>query len=315
MKALINGDWFGDIIDTPALRRDRAEERKKFFRQTISTDRTTPFAAEPNRYHLYVSYACPWAHRTILYRTLKGLESVISMSVLHPRWGGENGWVFGEADLSTRDHANGHDFLYQTYQAAKPDFTGKVTVPVLWDKKHKTIVNNESGEIIRMFNDAFDEWGDASVNFYPSHMQADIDAMNTRILGAVCMGVYSAGFASDQESYDIAVAHLFEELDRLEDLLSDQHYLLGERLTEADWHLFSTLVRFDAVYHSKMKCSVRRLIDYPHLSRYVNRLYQCPGVAKTVRLDHVKIHYFDDLGLGSPNLIPADPARDFRSAP
>lgn len=314
MKALIEGKWFGDIEDTPALRMAREEERKTFFRSWVTNDGTSPFPAEPNRYHLYVSYACPWAHRTILYRKLKGLEDVISMSVLHPRWGGENGWTFGPGELSTRDHANAKDFLYEIYQMAKADFTGKVTVPVLWDKKTGTIVNNESGEIIRMFNSAFDAYADNSVDFYPASLKDEIDAMNKRVLGPICMGVYAAGFASDQTSYEAAVSRLFAALDQLDAEMGEKTYLVGEQITESDWHLFSTLVRFDAVYHSKLKCSLKRLIDYPNLCQYLRRLYDCPGVASTVRLDHVKLHYFDDLGIGNPNLIPVDAAVDFRKA-
>ncbi len=315
MKALINGRWFSDLKDTPELRQARIEEAKTAFRHTISDDGSSPFRPEPGRYHLYVSYACPWAHRTVLYRALKKLEPVISLSVLDPLWGGPDGWRFGDSAFSTPDHANGFDFLYQVYQAAKPDFTGKVTVPVLWDKKNRTIVNNQSGEIIRLLNSAFDCWADATVDFYPKGLRSEIDAINQRILPSVCAGVYEVGFASDQAVYDRAVARLFDELDHLEVHLSKNSTLVGGQITEADWHLFATLVRFDAVYHSKLKCTVRRLIDYPNLCRYVKSLYQHPGVAETVRLDHVKRHYFDDLGIGNANLMVADPAIDFRNFP
>ncbi len=314
MKALINGVWHPDCADTPAFRIARAEDRKRFFRSAITTNPSDKFVAEPNRYHLYVSYACPWAHRTILYRQLKGLEDIIGMSVLHPHWGGADGWTFKDGSFSTRDHANEFDFLYQVYQAAKADFSGKVTVPVLWDKKTKTIVSAESGDIIRMLDYVFDQWGDASVRFYPDGLRADIDRVNAVVLNRVCMGVYKAGFASTQDAYETAVVELFETLDELELTLSDQRFLLGDQITEADWHLFMTLVRFDAVYHSKLKCSLKRLIDYPNLSHYTNRLYSLPGVAETVKLDHIKMHYYDDLGVGNPRIVPVDPAIDFRKA-
>ena len=314
MKALINGVWHSDATDTPAFRVARADERKRVFRSSVTADGGGEFVAEPNRYHLYVSYACPWAHRTILYRRLKGLDGVIGMSVLHPIWGGPEGWQFRDSDHSTRDHVNGFDTLYQVYQAAKPDFTGKVTVPVLWDKKTETIVNAESGEIIRMLDHAFDQWGDASVRFYPEPLRAEIDQLNAVILDRVCMGVYKAGFASDQHDYDKAISELFATLDDLEDALAGRCFLLGDQITESDWHLFATLVRFDAVYNSKLKCSRRRLVDYPVLARYTHRLYSLPGVAETVKLDHIKMHYFDDLGIGNPRIIPVDPAHDFRKA-
>ncbi len=313
MKALIKGVWHSDVTDTPALRVARTEERKRNFRSKITADGSTEFIAEPDRYHLYVSYACPWAHRTILYRKLKGLEDVIGMSVLHPLWSGPQGWTFSDSPHSTRDHVNGLDALYQIYQAAKPDFTGKVTVPVLWDKKTASIINTESGEIIRMLDSAFDQWGDASVRFYPDDLRPQIDRINEIVLNHVCMGVYKAGFASSQPEYDVAIRDLFVALDDLELILSNRCFLVGDEITETDWHLFVTLVRFDAVYNSKLKCSLRRLVDYPNLARYTHRLYSLPGVADTVKLDHIKMHYFDDLGIGNPRIIPVDPYTDFRN--
>ncbi len=314
MKGLINGTWHGDLESDPGLLARFQSLDKDTFRDRISTDGGTDFAAEANRYHLYVSYACPWANRTILYRKLKGLEDVISMSVAHPIWGGPDGWTFADGEHGTRDHVAGRPALQDVYAAAKPDFTGRVTVPVLWDKQTGRIVSNQSGDIIRMLDGPFDQWGDASVRFYPDDLAADIEAMNAVVVPKVCMGVYKAGFASTQENYDGAVGDLFETLDELDARLAEQPYLLGGRVTESDWHLFMTLVRFDAVYHSKLKCSKKRLIDYPHLSRYTRRLYGLPGVAATVRLDHVKMHYFDDLGIGNPRVIPADAAVDFRRA-
>jgi len=313
MKLLIEGVWHADTEDTPALRLARAEEAKRFFRSAVTADGSNGFQAEPGRYHLYVSYACPWAHRTVLYRRLKELEDVITLSVAHPVWTGEQGWRFFESDLSTADEAAGFDYLYQAYQAAKPDFTGKVTVPALWDKQTGTIVNNQSGEIIRMLNSEFDAWGDASVDFYPEDMRREIDALNAIVLERINMGVYAAGFASTQENYDQAVRRLFDTLDELEGLLAEREYLLGDRITEADWHLFTTLIRFDAVYNPRLKCSVKRLVDYSNLSRHTRRLYEIPGVAETVKLDHVKRHYWDDLGIGNSAIQPADPAIDFRN--
>jgi putative glutathione S-transferase len=233
------------------------------------------------------------------------------MSVLHPRWAA-NGWEFGDTPMSTVDRVAGRHYLYEVYQAAKPDFTGKVTVPVLWDKKTATIVNNESGEIIRMLNSAFDAWGDASIDFYPDDLPDEISSMNAFVLDKVCNGVYKAGFATTQSAYDRAVQELFEALDALEELLSQQLYLLGERITESDWHLFCTLCRFDAVYYGALKCNLKRLIDYPALSAYTHRIYNLPFVAETVKMDHIKQHYYDDLKAGNPTIVPVGPAIDFR---
>ncbi|MEI2578547.1 glutathione S-transferase family protein [Scytonema sp. PRP1] len=313
IKTLINGVWYNDISDTPELLHMRQQEKQHWFRNWVTADGSSGFLAQAGRYHLYVSYACPWAHRTILYRQLKGLQNVISMSVVHPRWAGANGWEFGDTPISTVDHVANRRYLYEVYQAAKPDFTGKVTVPVLWDKKTKTIVNNESGEIIRMLNSAFDAWGDASVNFYPDNLRSEIETMNAFVLDKVCNGVYKAGFASTQEAYDKAVQELFQALDTLLERLSQQLYLLGDRITESDLHLFCTLCRFDAVYYGALKCNLKRLIDYPALSAYTQRIYNLPSVAATVKMDHIKQHYYDDLKAGNPAIVPVGPAIDFRN--
>ncbi len=307
MKALIDGVWHDDIADTAALRARRQEEKKRWFRDRVTADGASGLKAEPGRYHLYVSYACPWAHRAILYRVLLGLEEVIGMSVVHPRWGGPDGWSFGDGPMSTVDHVNGLDHLYQVYQRAKPDFTGKVTVPVLWDREADTIVNNESAEIIRMMNDAFAGLGTREADFYPADLRPRIDRLNARILDRVCMGVYKAGFANTQADYEAAVMTLFDELGRLEALLTGRPFLLGNRITEADWHLFATAVRFDAVYYSRLNCNLRRLADYPALSAHTSRLYGQPGVAETVKLDHVKRHYYDELGLVNLAIMPLGP--------
>jgi len=307
MKLLIDGVWHANA--PPGAARASAFDR---FRDWVSADGAGRFPAEPGRYHVYVSYACPWAHRTIIYRRLKRLERVVSMSVAHPRWAGPDGWTFGAGEMSTIDHAGGRRCLHDVYRAAKPDFTGRVTVPVLWDKKTKTIVNNESADIIRMLNTAFDAFGDATVDFYPEAHRERIDALNARLLPLVCAGVYRAGFARTQDDYERAVSALFHELDHFERTLSWQRYLLGDCITECDWHLFCTLVRFDAAYHDALKCNLRRLVDYPALCAYARRLFAVPGVADTVRIDHVKHHYHDAIDEIDRTIVPLGPSCDFR---
>jgi putative glutathione S-transferase len=316
MKLLINGVWHPNQPDSDELRTQRAQVRERFFHSYVTADGSSGFKAEPGRYHLYVSYACPWAHRTILLRKLKKLEDVISMSVVDPDWGGANGWVFSHGPDCTPDTANGYDYLYEVYTHAKPDYTGKVTVPVLWDKHLKTIVNNESSEIIRMLNSEFDAFGDASVDFYPQELRAEIDEINAFVLDGVNMGVYKAGFASTQAGYEAAVDVLFDALDTLEVRLSGNRYLVQNRLTEADLRLFVTLVRFDAVYYGALNCNLRRLVDYPNLWNYTRRLYHIPGVADTVKLDHIKRHYYDTHeGLINRRIVPKGPAIDFGTSP
>ncbi len=309
IRALIDGVWHGRLDETAAVRRALASARG--FHGQVTADGASGFKAEPGRYHLYASYACPWAHRTIIYRKLKRLEHVVGMSVLHPRWATPDGWRFGDGDLATVDHVAGRRFLHEVYRAARPDYTGRVTVPVLWDRGADTIVNNDSSEIMRMLNSAFDEWGDATVDFYPSAKRADIDALNAWLIPTVCSGVYRAGFATSQDEYDRAAVALFAALDELERRLSRQPYLSGERLTESDWHLFATLCRFDAVYHGALRCNRRRLVDYPALSAYARRVHDAPGVAATVKLDHVKRHYYDAIGEIDPTIVPLGPAVDY----
>ncbi len=290
-KMLIDGVWHAAIEDTPELRRRRIKERQHWFRGIVSTDNSTEFQAEPRRYHLYVSFASSWAHRAILYRRLKCLEDVISMSVLHPKWDGPHGWIFGNSETSTRDHVGGHNYLYEIYQESKSDFTGKVTVPVLFDRKTQRIVNNEPFEIMRMLDGVFNTWGKCSQNFYPQALRSEIDALNRMILEDVAEGVYRAGFAQTQQRYDKAITRLFAALDELEQILEHKPFLLGERVTESDWHLFPVLVRFDAVYYPLFRCNVRRIADYTALSTYLRRLYRLPGVSGTVRLDQIRLHY------------------------
>lgn len=269
------------------------------------------FAAEPGRYHLYVSYACPWAHRTLIVRKLKRLEEVISVSVVHPHMGPQ-GWTFGAYPGATGDLVNGFDYLHQAYTLARRDYTGIVTVPVLWDTGRRTIVNNESSEIIRMLNTAFDAWGAADVDLYPVELRAEIDAVNATVYQTINNGVYRAGFAHTQAAYEAAFDALFASLDSIEALLGRQRYLVGGRLTEADWRLFTTLVRFDAVYYLHFKCNQRRIADYPNLSNYLRELYQQPGIAETVRLDHIKQHYYTSHPEINPTgIVPKGPELDF----
>jgi putative glutathione S-transferase len=250
------------------------------------------FAAESGRYHLYVSLACPWAHRTLIVRTLKGLTDTIGLSVVN--WFmGADGWTFEPAPGVIADPIHHARFLHQVYAAGDPAYSGRVTVPVLWDRKTAQIVNNESSEIIRMFNSAFDGIGAWPVDFYPSDLREDIDTLNARIYETVNNGVYRAGFARSQQAYDEAVTALFASLDWLEGMLSGRRFLLGDRLTEADWRLFTTLIRFDTVYVGHFKCNIRRIADYKHLSRYLRELYHAPRIAPTVDFFHIKHHYYE----------------------
>lgn len=272
------------------------------------------FKAEPGRYHLYVSYACPWAHRTLIYRVLKGLQDVISVSVVHPVMPAES-WVFGDYPGATPDHVHDYDQLYQLYQHSDPVFDGIVTVPVLYDKHREMIVSNESSEIIRMLNSAFDEWGRSDVNLYPADLRSDIDAINRPVYDHVNNGVYRTGFATRQKAYEKACNRLFDMLDELEKRLSGQRYLVGDRITEADWRLFPTLVRFDPVYYGHFKCNRRQLVDYPNLWAYTRELYQIDGVAATVNMDHIKTHYYASHRSVNPSgIVPLGPDIDFSAA-
>ena len=291
------------------------------FRNWITTDGSAGpsgeggFAAETGRYHLYVSYACPWAHRTLIFRALKGLQDVISVSVVHPLMPAES-WVFGEYPGATEDHVNKAHYLYENYLKADPNFDGLVTVPVLWDKKCQTIVNNESSEIIRMLNSAFDELANVDagveVDFYPQALREEIDAINQPVYDTINNGVYRAGFARTQKAYNAAYDSLFNTMDDLEARLSKQRYLVDEQITEADWRLFVTLARFDAVYYSHFKTNKKRLIDYPNLWAYTRELYQVPGVAETVNMDHIKVHYFGShRSINPTGIVPKGPEIDF----
>jgi glutathionyl-hydroquinone reductase len=274
------------------------------------------FKAEPGRYHLYISLACPWAHRTLIFRQLKRLDSAISLSVVDP-FMGEHGWAFTAPDGtitpgSTPDDLNHAHYLHEIYATARNDYSGRVTVPVLWDKERRTIVNNESAEIIRMFNSAFDQWGDASLDLYPPALRDEIDHINATVYYNVNNGVYKCGFATTQAAYEEAFDALFRTLGELEARLSHQRYLAGDRITEADWRLFTTLVRFDAVYYVHFKCNLHHIADYPNLWNYTRELYQVPGVAATVNLAQIKRHYYaSHANINPTRIVPKGPAIDF----
>lgn len=312
MGLLVDGVWQDKWYDTRKTG-GKFERSAAQFRNWVTADGAAGpsgrdgFRAEPGRYHLYVSLACPWAHRTLIFRKLKKLEDVISVSVVHHLMG-ENGWTFLEEDGATGDTLYGLDYLHQIYTRADPGYSGRVTVPVLWDKQRETIVSNESSEIIRMLNSAFDAWGDASLDFYPAALRSEIDAVNERVYRDVNNGVYRAGFATTQPAYEEAFGQLFAALDELDERLSSRRYLAGGRITEADWRLFTTLVRFDPVYVGHFKCNLRRIADYPNLSNYLRELYQVPGVASTVDLHHIKHHYYASHRTINPTgIVPVGP--------
>jgi putative glutathione S-transferase len=312
MGQLVSGVWCDEWHDT-ASTGGRFVRKESSFRSWVTADGSPGpsgdggFRAEPGRYHLYISLACPWAHRALIFRALKGLEDMIDISIVH--WlMGENGWTFNEGPGVVPDPVQRARFLHEVYSSAKPDYTGRVTVPVLWDKHRGTIVNNESSEIIRMFNSAFDGIGAEPGDYYPAGLRAEIDQLNKRIYDTVNDGVYKAGFATTQSTYEQAVAPLFETLDWLEERLATRRYLAGNRLTEADWRLFTTLVRFDPVYVGHFKCNLRRIADYPNLSGYLRDLYQVPGIAGTVDMRHIKGHYYQSHTTINPTgIVPAGP--------
>lgn len=315
MGKLVDGVWQDVWYDTKS-NSGHFKRANSSFRNWLTADGAAGpsgkggFKAEADRYHLYVSYACPWAHRTLIFRKLKKLEDLISVSVVDPLML-ENGWEFHERDGATGDHLFGSDFLWQVYVKADPKFSGRVTVPVLWDKRQATIVSNESAEIIRMFNTAFDGLTGSTLDFYPEDLREEIDAINARIYDTVNNGVYKAGFATSQEAYESAVHPLFETLDWLEERLTSKRYLFGNRQTEADWRLFTTLVRFDPVYVGHFKCNIRQIADYPALSAYLRDLYQEPGVAETVNMRHIKHHYYRSHATINPTgVVPVGPALD-----
>ena len=316
MGLLVDGQWHDQWYDTKTSG-GRFVRSQSQFRNWVTADGAPGpsgeggFKAEPGRYHLYVSLACPWAHRTIIYRRLKGLEAIVSMSVVNAYMGSE-GWSFEPGPGVVPDEVNDATRLHEIYTRADPGYSGRVTVPVLWDKSRNTIVSNESAEIIRMFNTAFNEVGANSVDFYPAELRAEIDELNDFIYPKVNNGVYKAGFATEQAPYDEAVRSLFDALDQLEARLAARRYLAGDLITEADWRLFTTLVRFDAVYVGHFKCNLRELRDYPNLWGYLRDLYQQPGVADTVDIDHIKDHYYRSQAAVNPTgVVPIGPTLDF----
>ena len=309
MGQLVNGTWQGKFFDVDT-ENGRFVRQDSIFRNWIRADGSTRFQPEAGRYHLYVAHACPWAHRTLIFRALKKLENIISVSYVQPHMG-DDGWTFADHDASTTDTVNGKHFLYEIYTVAKADYTGKVTVPTLWDKQLQTVVNNESSEIIRMFNSEFQDLTDDKTDYYPVELRNEIDSINAVVYDTVNNGVYKTGFAQSQEAYEESFKALFESLDMMEKRLAGQRYLAGDTLTEADWRLFTTLVRFDPVYHYHFKCNLRKIRDYPNLSNYLRELYQYPGIAGTFNLELTKQHYYQShKNINPTGIVPIGPEID-----
>ena len=316
MGLLVDGKWHDQWYDTKESggRFIRSDSQ---FRNWITPDGSAGpsgeggFKAEPNRYHLYVSYACPWASRTLIMRSLKGLEDIISVSAVNPLMA-ENGWTFEDGPGVVADPVMDADYMHEIYTKVDPEYSGRVTVPVLYDLKTDQIVNNESSEIMRMFNSAFDSLGGKEGDFAPEELLPEIDEMNERVYDAINNGVYKSGFATDQAVYEEEVTKLFDEMDRLEAHLETNDFLVGNQITEADWRLFTTLVRFDPVYHGHFKCNLKQLVDYPNLWRYTRELYNWPGVKETVNFDHIKEHYYQSHDTINPNgIVPKGPELDW----
>jgi putative glutathione S-transferase len=309
MGLYVDGVWKDQWYDT-GKSGGRFEREPTRFRGAV-TAQGGPFPAQAGRYHLYVSHACPWAHRTMIFRTLKKLEDAITVSVVSPLMGPQ-GWTFETAEGYSGDSVNGARKLGEIYLIADPKYSGRVTVPVLWDKETRGVVNNESSEIIRMLNSAFGACTPDRTDYYPQDLRAEIDTVNADVYANINNGVYRAGFATTQDAYEEAVRALFAALDRMEARLSGQRYLAGSAITEADWRLFTTLVRFDAVYFGHFKCNIRRIVDYWNLSNYLRELYQVPGVAETVHLDHIKRHYYwSHVQINPTRIVPVGPELDF----
>jgi len=320
MGQLVDGKWSTEWYDTKKTG-GKFKRADAGFRNWVTADGSAGptgeggFKAEANRYHLYVSLACPWAHRTLIFRKLKALEELISVSIVDAKMPDETGWTFNGDSGHTNDPVNNADYMWQVYTAAVSDYSGRVTVPVLWDKHTNSIVSNESSEIIRMFNSAFNALTGNTDDYYPQALRAEIDSINDRIYNDINNGVYKSGFSTTQEAYDPAVAALFSSLDWVETILAKNTYLMGETVTEADWRLFTTLVRFDAVYYSHFKCAHRRIGDYPHMSRYLKKLYDMPGIAETVNLEHIRTHYFwSHITINPTRIVPTMPELGFLSA-
>ena len=312
MGLLVDGKWQDKWYDT-SKNGGKFERQASKFRDNISNDEDAKYPVESGRYHLYVSLACPWAHRALIFRKLKGLEEHIDVSVVHPEML-DNGWEFKEYPGSTGDKLYGFDYAHQIYTKAKPEITTRVTVPILWDKQTETIVNNESAEIIRIFNSGFNTLTSNDDDYYPEALRQEIDDINEMVYHDINNGVYKAGFATTQKAYEEAVNALFHALDIVEERLSKQRYLVGSNITEADWRLFTTLIRFDAVYHGHFKCNKKQIADYPNIYGYMKELYQVPGVAETVNFDHIKRHYYFSHTMINPTqIIPVGPEQDLMS--
>ncbi|MBA6364487.1 glutathione S-transferase family protein [Colwellia sp. BRX8-4] len=306
MGLIVNGKWVDQWYDTNKSKGQFVRQDSRF-RSQISSDVNSLFKPEAGRYHLYVSLACPWAHRTLIFRKLKQLETIISVSVVEAKMM-ENGWTFGDKG----DPLYHLDYAYQLYLKADPSYEGRVTVPILWDKKTQTIVNNESIEISRMFNSAFNELTGNVDDYYPVEQREAIETVNTRIYDTINNGVYKAGFATTQAAYNDAYHSLFDSLDWLDVLLSKQRYLVADKITEADWRLFTTLIRFDAVYHGHFKCNRQKISEFHHIKNYVNELYQVPGIKETVDLEYTKTHYYaSHLTINPTGIVPLGAAEHF----
>lgn len=313
MGLLIEGKWHDQWYDTKTTNGEFIRSDAQF-RHTITADGTSGFQAEPNRYHLYVSYACPWAHRVLIFRKLKGLEEILGVSVVD-HFMGEKGWTYSNKDGAIPDPFYNSQHHFELYTRTNPNYTGRVTVPVLWDTQTETIVNNESSEIIRMLNSEFNEWGNPNIDFYPRELREDINNINEPIYNNINNGVYRCGFATQQDAYERAYNQLFSTLDRLEERLSQQNFLChNEIVTEADWRLFTTLLRFDIVYFGHFKCNRQRIQDYPNLWDYTRTLYQVDGVAETCNFQHIKAHYYASHETINPTrIVPKGPNINFNS--
>jgi putative glutathione S-transferase len=305
---LVEGKWSSDWHPVQSTDKQGGFVRQTSgFRHFISSDGSTEFAAEADRYHLYVALICPWASRTLIARKLKGLESLISVTVVEPQLGAQ-GWRFGNFPGAQQDTLNNAQYLHEIYTRVAPDYTGRATVPVLWDKKTGTIVSNESADIVRMFNSGFGNLADNRIDLYPAALRAEIDALNESLYPRLNNGVYRAGFATTSISYQQAFNDVFSQLDELEALLSDgRTFLLGERLTETDIRLFVTLIRFDVAYHGLFKCNLRRIRDYTLLNRYLKSMLSVSGVRETVNIDHIKQGYYSIKALNPNGIVPAGP--------
>ncbi|WP_115865648.1 glutathione S-transferase family protein [Halorussus litoreus] len=313
MNMLIDGEWRAGAYESTD-EEGEFDRQESAFRDSVSADPDAEFPAEAGRYHLYVSYACPWAHRTLIVRSLLGLEDAISVSVVDP-YREDDGWQFtSDKEGCTEDHVNGFDYLRETYVAADSDFTGRVTVPVLWDKERETIVNNESKEVMRMLDTEFGDVAEREVTLYPEGYRDEVDRLVEDIYEPINNGVYRTGFAETQAAYDRAVTELFDALDHYDDLLADQRYLAGDRLTEADVAMFTTLVRFDEVYHTHFMCNRQFVREYDNLWPYLRDLYQTHGFGETVQMDHITEHYYTTHPDVSPKrIVPLGPDPDFEA--